>query len=112
MTYSGKSGDLKLSSTSIVMSVYSFLFNGACVLSFGEPTFSEHSLMSALLTNFWLESTLWDRSIGIAALKICLECQFPALLFVYVFASKVCFLHSANNWILCFNLDISFISFN
>lgn len=68
MTYSGKSGDLELSSTNILVSVYSFLFNGACVLSFGEPTFRKPVLMSALLTNFWLESTLWDRSIGIAVL--------------------------------------------
>lgn len=68
MTYSGKSGDLKLSSNSILVSVYSFLFNGACVLLFGEPTFRKPALMSALLTNFWLESTLWDRSIGIAVL--------------------------------------------
>lgn len=52
MTYSGKSGDLKLFSTSILVSVYSFLFNGACVLSFGEPTFRKPALMSALLTNF------------------------------------------------------------
>lgn len=63
MIYSGKSGDLKLSSTRIVMPVYSFLFSGACVLSFGEPTFRVPSLMSALLTKFWLESALWDRSI-------------------------------------------------